>query len=45
MEGLEAVAEHGPIWLIENGGRHVNHEVRVDAEEMSVERGVVEFAD
>src|SRR5882724_4296950 len=44
VEVLKTVAEHGAVRLVKNGGRYVNHEIGVDADQMSVECRVVELA-
>ena len=45
MEILKTMAEHRPVRLVQNGARHVNHEIGGDAEEMSIERRVVKLAE
>src|SRR3989475_10898843 len=45
VEILKTMADRRPVRLVQNGARHVNHEIGVDAEEMSIERRVVKLAE
>ena len=39
------MTQHGAVGLIQDGRRHVNHQVRIDADEMAIECRMVEFAE
>ena len=45
VEALEAMAEHGPVGLAENGGLHLDLEIGANAEQVAVERRVVQRAE
>src|SRR3989338_4850722 len=45
VEALEAMAEHGPIGLAKNGGLHLDLKVGANAEQVAVERRVVQRAE
>src|SRR3989338_9628287 len=41
----QAMAEHGPVGLAENGGLHLDVEIGANAEQVAVERRVVQRAE
>ena len=45
MKCLQAVAQHRSVGFVEDRWRDVDDEIRIDADEVAVERRVVELAE